>query len=182
MITLDPDPIKRASTACPKQVLRADDVDGYVRRRGLAVPSVHSSAARRSRVRGHEAGPESKTSRLQLAALYSAEGHATLRITPTSKHGSLQASGVPGRAPAHSSRARPDHRDQPQHPDGASEWIGRKSRATDHRGPAHRNFKRRRKARRPGRDLPGWDICGSKIVAAVPIRTASPLPPRLLWP
>jgi pimeloyl-ACP methyl ester carboxylesterase len=47
---------------------------------------------------------------------------------------------------------------------------------------AHRNFKRRRKARRPGRDLPGWDICGSKIVAAVPIRTASPLPPRLLWP
>lgn len=50
---------------------------------------------------------------------------------------------------------------------------------------AHRNFKRPRKARRPGRVLPGRDICGSKIVAAVPIgpiRPASPPPWRLVWP
>lgn len=33
---------------------------------------------------------------------------------------------------------------------------------------AHRNFKRPRKARRPGRGLPGRDICGSKIVQRCP--------------
>jgi hypothetical protein len=45
---------------------------------------------------------------------------------------------------------------------------------------AHRNFKRPRKARRPARDPPGRNICGSKIVAAVPTRTAAPLPPGLV--
>jgi hypothetical protein len=54
--------------------------------------------------------------------------------------------------------------------------------ATVSTGKAHRNFKHPRKARRPGRDPPGRDVCGSKIVTAVPIRTASPLPPGLVWP
>jgi hypothetical protein len=49
-------------------------------------------------------------------------------------------------------------------------------------GGAHRNFKRPRKGTRHGRDPAGRDICGSKIVAEVPIRTATQLPPGLHWP
>jgi hypothetical protein len=54
---------------------------------------------------------------------------------------------------------------------------------------AHRNFKGPRKARRPGRDPAATrqggmsaDVCGSKIVAAAPIRTASPLAREFVWP
>jgi len=43
-------------------------------------------------------------------------------------------------------------------------------------------FKYPRKARRPDRETPGRDICNSKIVAAVPIRTAAPLTPGPVWP
>ncbi len=59
-------------------------------------------------------------------------------------------------------------------------WLGAR---------AHRNFKRPRKARRPGTTGPRRtrtghlrDVCGGRIVAAVPIRTALPRHPRLVWP